>query len=340
MSASGCLFFSPQLRSVVAMIRVIFCVESTCPLSPRRCVSPGLFLISNHGKDPLASNRCFVYSFNGGYRKWSSLTFSEIELAQYLVAPLDRILWAAGFVGHLALLTVLVTRRRVRDFPVFASFIAFATIRTVVLFLIMRHGSVHAYKLGYWIFSPGDYAFQIAIIFEMARNVLRPTGTWVQDARTAFLLWSAVGTMIAFGLSLAIAPPEAKGLDLWTARATVFTSLLTCATFLAMSSAANRLGLLWRSHVMALGQGLTAWALFALFGNLVHLAGGWRHGFVYLDHTRMFVYLGVLLFWIGAFWSPERKRAPLSRDMQNYLLALHQRVLDDLEAVKFEGNRR
>jgi hypothetical protein len=174
----------------------------------------------------------------------------------------------------------------------------------------------------------------------MARNVLRPTGTWVQDARTAFLLWSAVGTLIAFGLSLAIAPPEAKGLDLWTARATVFTSLLTCATFLAMSSAANRLGLLWRSRVMALGQGLTAWALFALFGNLVHLAGGWRHGFVYLDHARMFVYLGVLLFWIAAFWSPERKRAPLSMDMQNYLLALHQRVLDDLEAMKFDGHRR
>jgi hypothetical protein len=107
----------------------------------------------------------------------------------------------------------------------------------------------------------------------MARNVFRPTVTWVQDPRTAFLLGSAGGTLIAFGLSLAIAPPEAKGLDLWTARATVFTSLLTCA------AAANRLGLLWRSHVMALGQGLTAWALFALFGNLVHLAGGWRHGF-------------------------------------------------------------
>jgi hypothetical protein len=270
---------------------------------------------------------------------WSILTFSESELS-HLFAPLDRMLWAAGFVGHLTLLTVLVTRRRVREFPVFSLFIAYVAMRTVVLFLIMRHGSLHAYKLGYWILSPGDYAFQIARIFEMARNVLRPTGTWVQDARTAFLLWSAVGTLIAFGLSLAIAPPEAKGLDLWTARATVFTSLLTCATFLAMSSAANRLGLLWRSRVMALGQGLTAWALFALFGNLVHLAGGWRHGFVYLDHARMFVYLGVLLFWIAAFWSPERKRAPLSMDMQNYLLALHQRVLDDLEAMKFDGHRR
>jgi hypothetical protein len=246
---------------------------------------------------------------------------------------LDNILWGAGFAGHFVLLVVLVIRRRVREFPVFTSFIAYVTLRTMVLFLISRHGSVHAYKLGYWILSPGDYAFQIAIIFEMARNVLRPTGNWVQDARMGFLLWSAVGTLIAVGLSLAIAPPETKGLDLWTARATIFTSLLTCATFLAMSVAANRLGLLWQSHVMALGQGLTVWALFALFGDLVHLALGWRHDFVLFDHVTMFVYLGAVLFWIVAFWSPERKRAPLSVDMQNYLLALHQRVLDDLERI-------
>jgi hypothetical protein len=246
---------------------------------------------------------------------------------------LDNILWAAGFLGHLVLLVVLVFRRRVREFPVFTSFTAYVTMRTVVLFLIWRYGSGYAYKLGYWILSPGDYAFQIAIIFEMGRNVLRPTGTWVQDARMGFLLWSAVGTLIAVCLSLAISPPEAKGFDLWTARATVFTSLLTCATFLAMSAAANRLGLLWQSHVMALGQGLTVWALFALFGDLVHLAMKWRHDFVFFDLVTKFVYLGAVLFWIAAFWSPERKRAPLSVDMQNYLLALHQRVQEDLERM-------
>jgi hypothetical protein len=250
------------------------------------------------------------------------------------VAALDNIFWAAGFLGHLVLLVVLLIRRRVREFPVFTSFIAYVTMRTVVLFLIWRYGSVYAYKLGYWVLSPGDYAFQIAIIFEIGRNVLRPTGTWVQDARMGFLLWSAVGTLIAVCLSLAITPPEAKGFDLWMARVTVFTSLLTCATFLAMSAAANRLGLIWRSHVMALGQGLTVWALFALFGDLVHLAVGWRPDFVLFDRFRMLAYLGAVLFWTIAFWLPERKRAPLSVDMQNYLLALHQKVQSDLERIK------
>jgi hypothetical protein len=75
------------------------------------------------------------------------------------------------------------------------------------------------------------------------------------------------------------------------------------------------------------------------FGNLVHLAGGRRDGFVYLDRVRMFAYLSALLFWILAFWSPELKRALLSIDLEN-LLTLHQRVQDDLEVMKSEEHTR
>jgi hypothetical protein len=61
---------------------------------------------------------------------------------------------------------------------------------------------------------------------------------------------------------------------------------------------------------------------------------------VYLDHARTFVYLGALLFWIVAFWSPKRKRALLSIDLENYFLTLHQRLQDDLEAMKSEEHTR
>jgi len=249
-------------------------------------------------------------------------------------SSLDNLLWASGFGGHLALLVVLLTRKRVRDFPVFTSLISYQIMMTVALFLISRYGNAHAYYIAYWALSPGDYAFQVALIFEIARHVLRPTGTWVRDARIGFLLWSAGGMLAALGLSLAVTPPGTKGLDLWAARATVFTSLLTCEMFLAMSAAANRLGLLWRSHVMALGQGLTVWALIALLGNLVHLALGWKRSFVLFDHVEMFVYLGSLAFWTVAFWLPERVRPPLSAEMQNYLLALHRSVKYDMQRME------
>jgi len=92
---------------------------------------------------------------------------------------------------------------------------------------------------------------------------------------------------------------------------------------------------------MSLGQGLTVWALIALFGNLGHLALGWRRDFVLFNHLEMFAYVGSLLFWMIAFWRPERRRAPLSDEMRTYLMRLHQHVQNDLERINStEGSPR
>ncbi len=246
------------------------------------------------------------------------------------ITALENVLWAAGFVGHVALLTVLFARSRWRTFPVFTSMIAYQLIETLVLFLISRYGSRHNYFVAYWILALGDYSLQVALVFEIARYVLRPTGTWVQEARTAFLLWSGAGMLLAAGLCQTISPPAMRGLDLWEMRATLFTSLLTCELFLSVSFAANRLGLQWRSHVMTLGQGLAAWASIAVVGDVAHVATGWRKELVIFDQVRMYVYLAALLLWTVSFSRPEQERDPLSPEMREYLFALHRRVRYDL----------
>ena len=58
---------------------------------------------------------------------------------------------------------------------------------------------------------------------------------------------------------------------------------------------------------------------------------GWSREFVGFDRAAQVVYLGSLVYWMVAFWRPERERAPLSKEMQDYLLALHRRVQYDLE---------
>ena len=249
------------------------------------------------------------------------------------LTSLDNVLWAAGFLGHVALLLVLVVRKRLRDFPLFTSFLAFEASRTVLLFVVFRYGSKHGYFLAYWITGFADYIFQVALIFEIARHILRPTGTWVRDARKAFWGWGTAGLLAAAALALQIGPPQSKGFDLWDTRITVFTSLLTCELFLAMSMTANRLGLQWRSHVIALGQGLFVWAFIALLEEFAHAILGWDREFVMFVHARMFVYLSVLVYWMVAFWLPEKVRAPLSPEMNAYLVALHERVQYDLTSM-------
>jgi hypothetical protein len=225
---------------------------------------------------------------------------------------LDKVLWVAGFVGHVTLFVVLVIRGRVRLFPVFTCLIAYEALLSVALFSVSRYTNPHAYRTVYWILAPVDYSFQIALILEIARNVVRPIGTLASNARLTFLRWAIAGVTLAAGLSIRVAPPELSGLNLWAARATIFTSLLTCVTFLAMIAWTNRLGMPWAGHVMALGQGLTVWALVALSANVVNYASRWRKHRAAVDHAGMITYLAVLAFWSVAFWKPDRRWGAIS----------------------------
>ena len=247
-------------------------------------------------------------------------------------STVDNALWAASLIGHVALVLILVWRRKLREFPVFSAFIAFSALRTILLFFVYRFGTNHQYFLAYWITGGANYLFQVGLIVEIARNVLRPTGRWVLEARKSFLIWAAVGLGIAAIMAYELGPSQSKGLELWDTRITVFTALMTSGLFLAMMTAANRLGLRWRSQVYAVGQGLFLWSSIALLGDVAHTALGWNREFVVLDHVRMFAYLAVVVFWGITFWFPEKERAELSPEIRAYLVAAAARLEYDRSA--------
>jgi hypothetical protein len=246
---------------------------------------------------------------------------------------LDNLLWAAGFIGHAALLAVLLIRRRWRQFPIFTCVIGFQAFQTVVLYLVSLTGSRHGYAVAYWSGGVIDVSLQLALIFEIARVVLRPTGTWVRDARSSFITAGAIGAAIALAVCLVIRPLMSSALSIWEVRANLFTALLTCELFMAMLYASNRLGLVWRNHVMGLAQGFTVWAFGAIASDIAHIIFGWTREFILFDHLLMLLYLGTLVYWTVTFWLPEQSRAPVSEEMREYLVALHSRVQYDLDRV-------
>lgn len=249
------------------------------------------------------------------------------------LTTLENVLWAAGFLGHVALFVVLVGRKRWRQFPLFTLFAAAETLGTLVLFVVSRHASYRAYVTTYWTLDAIDFALQLGLLFEIARNVLQSTGTWVRDARWAFLGWLLFGFALAACTAAMVSPQMTKGLSLWGMRANVFTTVLTLELFLAISMWANRLGLQWRNHVMALGQGLGIWAVTAAVGDVGHVIYGWTSDFHAFDLARQCVYLGALAYWTASFALPEREKAPMTAEMEEYLLRLHRRVQYDLNGI-------
>jgi hypothetical protein len=249
------------------------------------------------------------------------------------LSTLDWILVAAISLGSIALFSVLVFRRRWREFPIFTAYVGFDTTLSVVLYILFQHGVHSWYARVYWSQALIDFALQLGIIFEIARIVLRPTGTWVRDARKQFILWGALGILIAAALPFLVTPPAATLLHRLEVRGDLFTSLVICELIAVVTRTSRSLGLGWRNHVMALGNGWTAWAVAAILVDGLHSYFGAERYFSELEHARMIVYLAVLGYWAVQFWQEEPARQPISPQLSAYIQDLHRRIKKDLDTL-------
>jgi len=250
------------------------------------------------------------------------------------ITEIENTLWFGSFIGHIALLIVMVFRRCVREFPVFTTRIAYLSLTSLVLFYVSRYGTAHDYFVAYWAVAFIDYALQLAVIYEMARHVLRSRGIWIMEARRPFLIWSVVGSVIAIAIGAAIRIPGMSGLSLYSIQSNFATSFLTCGVFLALSLSADRLSLQWTNHDMAIGEGLTFWNLITLIEQIAHLATGWNPQQRAYDDVSSAAYVISVIFWIIAFSLPESQRPPVSRDVQEQLALLHEQTIAGLRTFE------
>lgn len=217
---------------------------------------------------------------------------------------LDNFLWLAGFVGEAILLLVMLLRSRWRAFPIFTSMTAFYILRSIALYGVYRFGSTKNYAITYWTLAGVDYGFQIGVLYEIVKNVLKPSGRW-GVAISPFLFRLAVAGVLLAAISALITHPATRStFHAWMDRGSLFTSLLVLELSLLIMLLANRLGLVWGNHAMALGQGLSAWTLVALVGDIAHNVIR-SHTSAVLDQARIIAYMVALIYWIFAFWKDE-----------------------------------
>jgi hypothetical protein len=249
------------------------------------------------------------------------------------LSALDWILVAATSVGTTALFAVLIARRRWRDFPVFTTYMGFDALMVPVQIMIIQIGSYSLYKRVYWASVIIEFALQLGVIWEITRIVMRPTGTWVQDAKKQFILWGGAGVLLAAALPWLVSPPATNLLGRLQVRGNLFTSLVICELIAVVTRTSKTLGLGWRNHVMALGNGWTAWAVIAILVDGLHSYFGAERHFVVLEHVRMFAYLTALGYWLVQFWLEEPARQPISPELSDYIQALHRRIKMDLDTL-------
>jgi hypothetical protein len=244
-----------------------------------------------------------------------------------------QILWAAGFIEHAALLTVLLMRGRWKAFPVFTAWIGFSTFRTILLVALYKFSTPAMYGRVYWNAAFLDLALQLGVIFELARVVLKPTGTWVHDAKKMFWLYGSIGAVAAAAIAYGIHPSAPTTLDFWIEKGNLFAGMLTLELFAVMLFASAHLGLVGSSHVMRLAQGWTIWAVAGLIAEGAYSRFGPGKLGNTLDYLRTGTYFAVTIYWIITLWRPEPERRTLSPEMQAYLQSLHTQLQSELKHV-------
>lgn len=249
------------------------------------------------------------------------------------LSPLDFALWVANFLGEAVLFSILIYRGRWREFPVFTVLIGFEAAVPAVQYLIFLRGYRVWYTRIYWTYALLDFALQLGVVWEIARIVMRPTGTWFRDARKQFLLGGAAGILMAAALPWLVSPPAATLLHRLEVRGNLFTALVICELIAVVTRTSKSLGLGWRNHVMALGNGWTVWAVVCILVDGLHSYFGAEIYFRQLEHVLMFAYLGVLIYWMVQFWLEEPARQPISPELNAYIQALHRRVKNNLDIL-------
>jgi hypothetical protein len=215
-----------------------------------------------------------------------------------------HLIWAAGLLGHLLLLAVLVMRKRVARFPWFTLLIVFYLLRSVGLAAAVRFSGHPAHLFATVILDLTDILLQCAVLAELIWITLRPLGGVRRF--TLPLLLVASGVLIV--LRLAPSGHSAPGTTLVRPILVVVHFLLAVllvewAVMLAFLLRPLRRS--WRSHAAAISFGFGIYSAAVLAGGGYFTTGREMSDYVFFSFFRISVYLLILLWWSVTLWLPE-----------------------------------
>jgi hypothetical protein len=211
----------------------------------------------------------------------------------------NEIIWVAGLLGHLLLLTVLFARRRVATFPWFTLLIIFYVVRSVGLAVALRVSGHPASLFETMILDIMDVLLQCALLAELNWIALKPLGTVRRF--TLPLLLIASGVLMVMRL----APHGHHSLRSILALLHFLLSVLMVEWAIVLAFLLRPLRLSWRSHVAAITFGFAVYSAALLAAGGYFTTGRQMRDYVFFSFFRISVYLLILLFWSVTLWFAE-----------------------------------
>lgn len=261
------------------------------------------------------------------------------------LSHLDSFFWLSGLLGNLALLSVLVFRRRAHRFPFFTAFLASSVLETVVLYLIYpsstRRTYSYAYFYTYWGFVALDLLLQLGMVYEIASHVFRPLGGWAADVRRRLVGLIALSVCVAIALAWLSSPRVHEWKEALAMRGSLFSAALFAELFVGMTALSVTAGLPWKTHAARIAQGFGIYSMFCIVIAAGHSYFGLANGTtasMILSGARKSLYLLCLGYWIITLFRPQSQQERLPDEIESYLLLLRGQTATSLQTLR--GKRR
>ncbi len=213
----------------------------------------------------------------------------------------NHLIWAAGLLGHILLLGVLFTRKRVARYPWFTLLIVFYCLRSIGLAATLHFSGHPAHRFAILILDITDVLLQCAVLAELTWIALRP----LAGIRRLTLPLLLVGSGVLIVIRLAPAGYSSLRMDLVLLHFLLSVLMVEWAIVLAFLLRPLRLS--WRSHVAALTFGFGVYSAALLAGGGYFTIGREMSDYVFFSFFRISVYLFVLLWWAITLWLNEPK---------------------------------
>jgi hypothetical protein len=237
----------------------------------------------------------------------------------------DGTISAIALVAQAALAFVIIRKKSSRDYPILLAYMFFNLVEDPLAWMLQN---ARIYPKFYFTFMVLDYLFQLLIVLEIGRNVLRPS-----KRSLPFRLWPVVtgGILICAILAATFSPQMQSDGNSGAAhtllRVTLGLAILKLLLFAGMAGFAQFLGIGWKSRVLQLASALAFYGAISVLVQLSssHLSSinpSYNAHLVGLAQIQSAAYILTLVFWTWAFSRNEAPRKDFTPQMQEVLVTI------------------
>jgi hypothetical protein len=257
---------------------------------------------------------------------------------------IDNVSVMAGLILQAGLAFVLIRRGLARFYPIFLLYLFLNLIEDPLGWALQ---GTQLYLRYYFVVTILDYILQLLILFEIARNVIRPAQRSIPFPLAPVAM---VGILLCILVAVSFSPQiQLIGISHTREvliRVSILLAILKILLFVILAVFAQVLGIGWKSHVLQLASGFAFYGAVSLIVQLssTRLAGTDHSSYIVhlarLAQVQSVAYNGTLAFWIWAFSRNESPRKDFTPQMQEVLVTIAESAKRTRLSVTRSNERR